>query len=142
MDKTLCIHPSVDRFHPFVQGFLTSSNWTLVDVYAICDAFIYKASDKIIVSVHTDSVVSKIWHGVYSDEYQDFRIDMPGYMQFSNYLDIHSDKRFINMLPKRLSAHDIGLQFGLFSADAINEENYIRSKTQQNSDKEVEYLWG
>ena len=140
MDKTLYIFSRVNQNHAFIRGFLASSNWTMVNIDDPSDVSIYKDHGNIIVSVHVYNNEYR-FGGVNHDHYGSFIIDMPVHMQFSQYLDVFSPKRFVEMLPKNLSAYNVGLQFGLFAADAINEEDYIQYKRQKEFNREAESAW-
>ena len=150
MDKTICIHPTI-KDSAFVQGFLTASNWvqlpwdyqgiSCVDIIPITTGY------EVYVCDRAKSIKESVYS--YAMQTRDKKITycyaMNGQLMFSKYLVSDSeesvpDEKLIQTRWNRLrlnkrDPYEIGLQFGIFTADAVNEESWLemkeRNKTQQ-----------
>ncbi len=132
----------------FVDGFLSSSNWkTIEGVGTAANVGLFFMNDFSVdiyprLCVKPNEVIHNCT-GVLRDLFGTYRISIPSCMKFSEYLEDRpkiATKSFIGSIPKYItSPHGIGYEFGLFAADAINEENwqeYLKNKSKPEREDE------
>ena len=149
MDKTICIHPKV-KDSAFVQGFLTASNWfqlpwnhqgiSCVEITPTktgYEVYVYNQAKNTKGSVYSYAVQTR--------DKTTYCYTMNSQLEFSKYLVSDSEEsvpdekliqtRWNRLRLNRRNPYEIGLQFGIFTADAVDEESWLemkeRNKTQQ-----------
>lgn len=155
LEKTVYIQPflsqseSSKRWADFVRGFMDSSNWEQAEeanaCVNLCSEVSRRSNDFSVVVCPLSRFRSVgIVHENKENLRIDLKIDLASSMVFSKYLDgiqTKEPKYFVNYVwSKRPSSlYGYGYEFGLFAADAINEENwqeYLKNKSKPEREDE------
>lgn len=122
----------------FVRGFLDTSHWKVTDsteasvaIYLIERATGDEFGVEIMGASWKNASISLM------DRTKVFCISMPRTAVFAQYLSppLHDCKSFQDYLNRKnlSSAYDVGYEFGVFAADAINEESWQQKKDGFNA---------
>ncbi len=155
LEKTVYFQPflsrseSSKRWADFVRGFMDSSDWEQAEAANACVNLcfnVFGSLNEFAVIVCAFPPFSNV--GIVHERKENIKIDLkislPSSMVFSKYLDRNTapeTKSFVNSVrAKKLSSlYDYGYEFGLFAADAINEENwkeYLKNKSKPEREDE------
>ena len=142
--------PVSKRWADFVRGFMDSSDWKQTET--AFNACVNLCSDVFGSLNEFDVIICPFPHfsnvGIVHERKENLKIDLkisiPSFMAFSKYLDRNTapeTKSFVSSVrAKKLSSlYDYGYEFGLFAADAINEENwqeYLKNKSKPEREDE------